>query len=203
MAGAFQMLRSNDLIWSRLVRRYFLGEDDHPNDMMSWNMDATRMPYKMHSEYLHNLFLENDLAEGRLLAGGRKISLADIHAPIFLIGTETDHIAPWHSVYKLVLLNPGRLTFVLTSGGHNAGVVSEPGHKHRHFRIFLRPQEANYTAPEDVLEQTPVQEGSWWLPWSAWLAAESGAAIPPPEMGHEAAGYPALEAAPGHYILQR
>jgi len=203
MAGAFQMLRSNDLIWSRLVRRYFLGEDDHPNDMMSWNMDATRMPYKMHSQYLRNLFLENDLAEGRLRAGGRELSIADIRAPVFLIGTETDHIAPWHSVYKFLLLNPGRLTFVLTSGGHNAGVVSEPGHKHRHFRLFLRLAEATYTAPEDFLAQTPVQEGSWWLPWAAWLAAESGPPAPPPETGHAPAGYPALGPAPGHYVLQR
>jgi polyhydroxyalkanoate synthase len=203
MAGAFEMLRSNDLIWSRLVRRYFLGEDDHPNDMMSWDMDATRMPYKMHSEYLHQLFLENDLAEGRLLAGGRKISLADIHAPVFLIGTETDHIAPWHSVYKFLLLNAAPLTFVLTSGGHNAGVVSEPGHKHRHFRMLVRPEEGFYTAPEDFLEQTPAQEGSWWLAWAAWLEQESGAPVAPPEMGHAESGYPALEAAPGHYVLKR
>ena len=102
MAGAFQMLRANELIWSHLVRRYYLGEDDHPNDMMSWNMDATRMPYRMHSEYLRQLFLDNDLAEGRMTAGGRKISLADIHLPVFVIGTETDHIAPWRSVYKFL-----------------------------------------------------------------------------------------------------
>jgi len=203
MAGAFQMLRSNDLIWSRLVRRYFLGEEDHPNDMMSWNMDATRMPYKMHSEYLHQLFLENDLAEGRFQAGGRKISIADIHAPVFLIGTETDHIAPWHSVYKFALLNPGDLTFVLTSGGHNAGVVSEPGHKHRHFRVLHRPEEGFYTAPEDFSEQTQPQEGSWWPAWTAWLREKSGAEMPPPEIGHAASGYPAREPAPGHYVLQR
>ncbi|MDE8343529.1 MAG: alpha/beta fold hydrolase, partial [Acidocella sp.] len=203
MAGAFQMLRSNDLIWSRLVRRYYLGEADHPNDMMSWNMDATRMPYKMHSEYLHKLFLDNDLAEGRLQAGGRKISVADIHVPFFVIGTETDHIAPWHSVYKIHLMNAGDITFVLTSGGHNAGVVSEPGHPHRHFHLQHRPPEGQYRAPEDWQAAAPLTEGSWWTPWVEWLAAHSGPLGVPPDMGNAAAGFPALDAAPGHYILQR
>jgi polyhydroxyalkanoate synthase len=171
--------------------------------MMSWNMDATRMPFRMHSEYLHTLFLHNDLAEGRLLAGGRKISLADIHLPIFLVGTETDHIAPWHSVYKLHLLHTGEITFVLTSGGHNAGVVSEPGHPRRHFRIGCRAAEGLYVAPEDWLAEVTAAEGSWWLPWSAWLAARSGTKVAPPEIGHAEAGYPALAPAPGQYIMQR
>ncbi|HQT63976.1 MAG TPA: alpha/beta fold hydrolase [Acidocella sp.] len=203
MAGAFQMLRSNDLIWSRLIRRYYLGEEDHPNDMMSWNMDATRMPFRMHSEYLHMLFLNNDLAEGRLLAGGRKISVADIHVPFFVIGTETDHVAPWRSVYKIHLLNSGDITFVLTSGGHNAGVVSEPLHPHRHYRLLHRAPEAHYHAPEDWQAQAPVTEGSWWRPWVEWLHARSGPAVEPPAMGNEPAGFPALEAAPGQYIFQR
>ncbi len=203
MAGAFEMLRSNDLIWSRLVRRYYLGEEDRPNDMMSWNADATRMPYRMHSEYLHTLFLQNDLAEGRLLAGGRKISIADIHLPVFLIGTETDHVAPWHSVYKFLLLNQGEITFVLTSGGHNAGVVSEPGHKNRHFRMALRPADGLYVGPEDWQAAALVTEGSWWEPWATWLTKRSGDRGPPPEMGCVEAGYKVLEAAPGTYVLER
>jgi polyhydroxyalkanoate synthase len=203
MAGAFEMLRSNDLVWSHLVRRYYLGEEDNPNDMMSWDADATRMPFRMHSEYLRRLFLHNDLAEGRLQAAGRHVSIADIHVPVFLIGTETDHIAPWHSVYKLHMLNNGDITFVLTSGGHNAGVVSEPGHKHRHFRLLRRPAEALYIPPDDWLEAAPLTEGSWWTAWAAWLAARSAALGPAPEMGHGPAGYQPLEAAPGKYILQR
>jgi polyhydroxyalkanoate synthase len=203
MAGAFQMLRANDLIWSRLVRRYYLGDEDHPNDMMSWNMDATRMPYKMHSEYLHHLFQENDLAEGRLMAGGRNVSIADIHLPIFAIGTETDHIAPWRSVYKLHLLNAGEITFVLTSGGHNAGVVSEPGHPHRHYRLARRRQDGFYLPPDEWMAREAVHEGSWWLPWTAWLAAQSGPKVPPPAIGNAKAGYAELAPAPGDYVLQR
>lgn len=203
MAGAFQMLNANDLVWSRLVRRYYLGEEDHPNDMLSWNMDATRMPFRMHSEYLHRLFLDNDFAEGRLTAGGRKISIGDIHVPIFAIGTETDHIAPWHSVHKLHLLNAGDITFVLTSGGHNAGVVSEPGHPRRHFRLLNRAPEGLYMDPDEWIAAAPSADGSWWTPWSAWLAAHSAPSTVPPGMGDAASGYPALEAAPGHYVLQR
>jgi polyhydroxyalkanoate synthase len=197
------MLRSNDLIWSRLVRRYYLGEQDQPNDMMSWDMDATRMPFRMHSEYLHRLFLKNELAEGRMKAGGRRVSIADIHAPVFLIGTETDHIAPWHSVYKFLLLNPGNVTFVLTSGGHNAGVVSEPGHKNRHYRMKLRPAEGIYTAPEEWQAEVPVTEGSWWEPWAAWLAKHSDDRGAPPEMGCAEAGYEVLADAPGTYVMVR
>ncbi len=203
MAGAFQMLRANELIWSHLVRRYYLGEADHPNDMMSWNMDATRMPYRMHSEYLRKLFLDNDLAEGRMLAGGRKISLADIHVPVFVIGTETDHIAPWHSVYKFLQLNAGDVTFVLTSGGHNAGVVSEPGHANRHFCLLERKAGDLFVPPEDWQDAALSRQGSWWEAWVGWLDAHSGAPAAPPDIGAPEAGFAAMEPAPGEYVLQR
>ena len=138
MGGAFQMLRSNDLVWSHAIRDYLLGEHDTPNDLMAWNADGTRLPARMHIEYLRGLFLDNDLAEGRFQVAGRPLALGDMKLPMFVVGTERDHIAPWHSVFKLHLLNDGELTFVLTSGGHNAGIVSEPGHPHRHFRIRVR-----------------------------------------------------------------
>ena len=203
MAGAFQMLRSNDLIWSRMIRRYFLGEDEHPNDLMAWNEDATRMPYRMHSEYLRHLFLHNDLAEGRLCAAGRPVSVGDIRAPCFVVGTERDHIAPWRSVHKLHLLNGGEITFVLTSGGHNAGIVSEPGHPHRHFRILERPEEGRYVAPGDWMEQARAEEGSWWPRWIDFLDAHSGAPQSPPPLGREEEGYPVLGNAPGRYVHER
>ena len=132
------MLRSNDLVWSHAIRDYLLGERDIPNDLMAWNADGTRLPARMHMEYLRRLYLDNDLAEGRFLVTGRPLALDDMKLPMFVVGAERDHIAPWHSVFKLHLQNDGELTFVLTSGGHNAGIISEPGHPHRHFRIRVR-----------------------------------------------------------------
>lgn len=197
MGGAFQLLRSRDLIWSRLVRSYWLGEEDQPNDLMVWNEDVTRMPARMHSEYLRRLFLHNDLAEGRYQVEGRPVALSDIHVPIFMVGTETDHVAPWHSVYKLHLLNAGEISFVLTSGGHNAGIVSEPGHPHRHFRLATRAPGDPYVGPDDWMARTPVRDGSWWPAWADWLAARSGAQDQaPPAMGK------AIADAPGGYVLE-
>ncbi|MQU09660.1 PHA/PHB synthase family protein, partial [Pseudomonas helleri] len=135
MAGAFQMLRSYDLLWSRLVNEYLLGERRPLNDLMAWNADLTRMPAKMHSQYLRRLFLNDDLSEGRYPVGGRPVSLGDLSLPMFSVGTVTDHVAPWRSVYKLHYLTSAEITFVLTSGGHNAGIVNEPGRPRRQYQV--------------------------------------------------------------------
>ena len=203
MAGAFQLLRSNDLIWSRIVKSYLLGQRETPNDLMAWNADATRMPYRMHSEYLRSLFLHNDLAEGRFEVEGRPVSLADISGPFFVVATETDHVAPWRSVYKLQLQNEGDITFVLTSGGHNAGIVSEPGHPHRHFRIRERLRGGHYIGPDEWAELAEPELGSWWPVWGNWLAEHSGPPVAPPGMGAAAQGFPPLDPAPGRYVLER
>ena len=202
MAGAFQMLRSNDLVWSRMIHSYLLGRPAPTSDLMTWNADGTRMPARMHGEYLRWMYLENRLAEGKMQVDGRPVSLADIKLPLFVVGTETDHVAPWHSVYKIHLLNDGEITFVLTSGGHNAGIVSEPGHPHRHFRIGGRPAEGNYIGPDEWLARTAPSDGSWWPRWVTWLDRHSKPAITPPAPGNAAAGYPVLCAAPGEYVLQ-
>jgi polyhydroxyalkanoate synthase subunit PhaC len=201
MGGAFQMLQSNDLIWSHAIRDYLLGEHDIPNDLMSWNADGTRLPARMHIEYLKGLFLDNDLAEGRFQVAGRPLALGDIKLPMFVVGTERDHIAPWHSVFKLHLLNDGELTFVLTSGGHNAGIVSEPGHPHRHFRIRARDAGARTLGSEEWQRETAPQDGSWWLEWSAWLERHSGNHVVPPPIG--APGSVPLCEAPGTYVRER
>jgi polyhydroxyalkanoate synthase len=110
MAGAFQMLRTNDLLWSRVIRDYLVGERAAPSDLMSWNADATRMPYRMHSEYLRQLFLNNDLAEGRYQVEGKPIALSDLHKPMFVVGTQRDHVAPWKSTYKVHFLANADIT---------------------------------------------------------------------------------------------
>ncbi|MDR3462713.1 MAG: alpha/beta fold hydrolase [Beijerinckiaceae bacterium] len=200
MAGAFTMLRSNDLVWAHAIRDYLLGEQDEPNDLMFWNADGTRLPARMHIEYLRHMFLNNDLAEGRFQAGGRPVEIEDIKLPIFVVSTEHDHIAPWRSVFKLHLLNSSDLTFVLTSGGHNAGIVSEPGHPRRHFRIGTREASARTRGPDEWQRDTPVQDGSWWLAWNDWLNLHSGPRIAPPAMGGPS--YAPLCDAPGTYVLE-
>ncbi|MFC3676366.1 PHA/PHB synthase family protein [Ferrovibrio xuzhouensis] len=201
MAGAFQILRSNDLIWSRIMKDYIAGERPPMNDLMAWNADQTRMPYRMHSEYLRRLFLDNDLAEGRFRVDGRPIALTDLRLPVFAVGTEHDHVAPWHSVFKIMRLTDTNVTFVLTSGGHNAGIVSEPGHPHRQYRLAHHDEHDAYIDPDRWLAETPTQTGSWWPAWADWLAAHSDGMVPPPPLGNAAAGYPALSAAPGEYVF--
>ncbi len=203
MAGAFQMLRSNDLIWSRMVTEYMLGERQPMFDLMAWNADATRMPYRMHAEYLRRLFLQNDLANGRYEVHSRPVALTDIRAPIFSVGTEKDHIAPWRSVYKIHLLSDTEITFVLTTGGHNAGIVSEPGHKGRHYRVHTAAEEEPYRDPDTWCASAEKKDGSWWPEWRAWLAARSGNKVKPPEMGNAEAGLPPLADAPGSYVFQK
>lgn len=202
MAGAFQMIRSNDLVWSRMVHDYLLGEREPMFDLMAWNADATRMPYRMHSEYLRSLFLNNDLAEGRYLVKDRPVSLTDIRVPMFAVSTERDHVAPWRSVYKVNLLADTEVTFVLTSGGHNAGIVSEPGHPGRIYRIGTRKERDTYIDPERWTAMTPPREGSWWEAWEAWLSKRSGVKSAPPQVGAPRKGYAPLDDAPGLYVMQ-
>ena len=203
MAGAFQMLRSYDLMWSRRVSEYLLGERRPMNDLMAWNADATRMPAKMHAQYLRRLFLDDDLSEGRYPVDGRPVSLGDIALPTFSVGTLTDHVAPWRSVYKLHYLSPAEITFVLTSGGHNAGIVSEPGRPRRSFRIATRPAGGNYVPPDPWIEATAPQAGSWWPAWAAWLRERSAAPVAPPSIGAPRKGCKPLDDAPGRYVLER
>lgn len=203
MAGAFQILRSNDLIFSRLLRTYLMGEREPMTDLTAWNADGTRMPYKMHSEYLRKLFLNNDLAEGRLKIDGRPVSLSDIHTPIFALGTERDHIAPWRSVYKIHRLTDADITFVLASGGHNGGVVSEPGREGRSYRVSAQPRDAPHRGPDRWLEEAETHEGSWWPEWVSWLETISGELTMAPSMGTETGDYQTSADAPGRYVLVR
>jgi polyhydroxyalkanoate synthase len=175
------------------------------NDLMAWNADATRLPARMHSDYLRNLFLHNDLAQSRYRVGGRPISLAEIKVPVFLVGTLTDHVAPWRSVYKLHYLTPAEITFVLTSGGHNAGIVSPPGHPRRHYQLLTTPAftgQANArNDPDRWLAEAPREQGSWWPAWHEWLRARSDDPVKPPRMGLH--GKRPMVDAPGRYVLEK
>lgn len=204
MAGAFQMLRSYDLLWSKMVQEYLMGDRRGMSDLMAWNADTTRMPARMHAEYLRRLFLNNDLAAGRYPVNGREVSLLRLSLPAFCVGTVNDHVAPWRSVYKLHHLTPTEITFVLTSGGHNAGIVSPPDHPRRRYQVATRGADGGHVmSPDEWQASAPLHEGSWWPEWLAWLKARSGAPVAPPALGAARKGYKPLEDAPGRYVHEK
>ncbi|MEX0406349.1 alpha/beta fold hydrolase [Aquibium sp. LZ166] len=202
MAGAFQMLRSQDLVWSRMVSEYLMGEKPRMNDLMAWNADATRMPYRMHSEYLRQLFLDNDLSQGRFRVEGRPVHVEDIAVPVFAVGTQTDHVAPWRSVFKITHLFDTDVDFVLTNGGHNAGIVAEPGHPHRRYQLLRYRHGDPHPDPASWTSDVAAVEGSWWPAWATWLHGHSGENVAARVAGGSPL-YPAICHAPGTYVLQK
>jgi polyhydroxyalkanoate synthase len=197
MAGSFQFLHSRDLVWTRQMREYLMGEREQPSDLMAWNADTTRMPARMHHEYLTTLYLHNELATSRYHVLGHTVSLRDIRQPVFLVGTERDHISPWRSVYKLHHLCDADVTFVLTHGGHNAGIISEPGHPQRNYRLAHRAAHGPSMEPERWLTTAKRHEGSWWPAWHRWLSRHSGALRPAKPVQTTAT----LGDAPGRYVM--
>jgi polyhydroxyalkanoate synthase len=201
MGGAFQMLRPRDLIWQPMIQSYVKGTRDPMIDLLAWNADGTRMPYRMHTEYLYRLYLDNELSTGRFPVHGEVVSLANITVPMFVVGTETDHVAPWKSVFKVGrLVRSNDYTFLLTSGGHNAGIVSGPVHPKRKHRVRSETPETVRLDAGDWFASVQPQNGSWWPVWQAWLASRSGERVLPPSMGNTATGYPVLGDAPGTYV---
>jgi polyhydroxyalkanoate synthase len=152
---------------------------------MAWNADATRLPYRMHSEYLRKLFLDNDFAEGRYIVEGRPISLSDFHTPMFVVGTLRDHVAPWKSTYKSHFQVDADVTYLLTSGGHNTGIVVPPTEARHSYRAKTKAVDAVYIGPDEWLKTAQPVEASWWLEWTKWLAARSGEPSEPPRIGIE------------------
>jgi len=205
MGGAFQLLRTYDLLWAPSIATYLKGERSAVNDLMSWNADGTRMAYRMHTDYLHQLYLNNDLAEGRYVANGAELSLSDITVPMFVVGTETDHVAPWRSVYKVgKLVRSADYTFCLTSGGHNAGIISGPQHPKRRHRVHTSKSGARLLSPDKYLEKVEPQPGSWWPTWARWLEERSSPRkVAPPAMGAPKEGLKPLGPAPGSYVLAK
>jgi polyhydroxyalkanoate synthase subunit PhaC len=198
MAGSFQLLRSYDMIWAKITQSYMKDTEKGMIDLLAWNSDATRMPYKMHSEYLEKLYLNNDLATGRFSIEGKHIALSNVNVPVFLVGTEKDHVAPWKSVYKMHLMIHQDIMCVLTSGGHNAGIVSEPGHAHRSYRMHHHKASEPYLGIDEWSHVAVKKEGSWWLAWNDWLVScDSKDKTNPAKLDSK------LPAAPGTYVLRR
>jgi polyhydroxyalkanoate synthase len=198
MASTFNMLRSNDLIWSFVVNNYLMGRDPFPFDLLHWNQDSTRMPATMHSFYLRNMYMQNKLREpGGIVLDGVPIDLGKISVPAFFASALEDHIAPWKATYSGPKLFGGKSRFVLSGSGHIAGMINPPvANKYGYFTNDALPDN-----PDDWLAGAKQNEGSWWTDWFAWLAPNLG-----PQVAARVPGkgkLKVIEAAPGSYAQMR
>jgi polyhydroxyalkanoate synthase len=196
MARTFTLLRANDLLFNYVASGWLRGESPPAFDILAWNADGTRMPARMHSQYLRAMYLENRLARGDLELAGTRLDLSRTTQDVYIVAAEEDHITPWRSCYASTQLLGGSKRFVLTSSGHIAGIVNPPGPKRRHWT------NAELSAdPEAWKLEADLHQGSWWEDWAAWIAERAGAQREPPPLGSER--YRALADAPGSYVLQR
>jgi len=193
MAGTFDMLRANDLIFNYAVSNWLMGQDPPAFDILAWNGDSTRMPAAMHSFYLRCLYLRNELARGEMELAGQQLALSDVTNHTYVVGAVNDHIVPWHASYKTCGLLGGTVRYVLSSGGHIAGIVNPPGPK----AWFETADHARADADEWRAAAT-THSGSWWEDWTAWAQTRAGDCVKPPAVG--SAQYPPLGDAPGDYI---
>lgn len=194
MAQTFNLLRSRDLIWNYVVNNYLLGREPPVFDLLYWNADATRMPEAMHLFYLKECYLQNNLAEGRMVLGGEKLDLSRIKIPVYLQSSRDDHIAPYRSVYKGLKLFGGKVKFIIAGSGHIAGVINPPAaNKYQFWTNDQTPDN-----PEDWLATASEHKGSWWPDWERWLRAKSGKKVPARHPGDGALCV--LEDAPGSYV---
>ncbi len=195
MASTFNMLRSNDLIWNYVVNNYLLGREPMPFDILFWNADATRLPSAMHVFYLRECYLENKLAEGRMVLGGEELHLKDVKVPVYLQSSREDHISPYNSVYKATKLFGGPVRFICAGSGHIAGVINPPAAgKYNHWTNDDLPE-----TPDKWFEGATDHKGSWWPDWEQWLSEKSGGLVPARKPG--SGKLKVLEDAPGSYVL--
>src|SRR3954462_1890991 len=200
MSNMFNLLRSNDLIWSNVVNNYLLGNKPPAFDLLYWNADGTRMTRAAHSWYLRNTYLENNLIKpGEITLKGVPIDLGRNRLDTYAVGAEKDHIVPWDAAWRITQLFGGDVRFVLASSGHIAGVINPPGGKGNYWTREIK--DADASSPEQWLQSAAKHEGSWWPDWSAWLTARSGEKGKPPSMGSKR--HPPLEDAPGMYVLEK
>lgn len=200
MATTFRLLRANSLIWHYMVHGWLYGEPLPPSDVLYWNMDCTRMAARMHEFTLRELYLDNNMVKPNTLRiGGVPIDLATIHAPLYQVGAEDDHITPWRQTFRINGHVTGEKRFVLTSSGHILGIVNPPiTPPHRHFSVGRAHR--GETA-ETWLASAERHEGTWWEDWTQWLGERCGAPGVPPPLTSKT--HPKLADAPGTYVLER
>ncbi len=200
MAATFRLLRSNSLIWHYVVNGWLYGEQPAPHDVLYWNMDTTRMPYRMHEFYLREMYLKNGLMKPNTLTiAGEPIDLVRVHQPLYQVATEDDHIAPWRQTFRLNGWVTGHKRFVLSSSGHILGIVNPPvTPPKRRYRVGPAHRGQAADAWADTAE---AHAGTWWEDWRGWLAEYCGEPGAPPPLATK--DFPKLADAPGTYVLER
>ncbi len=201
MGSTFNMLRANDLIWSFAVNNYLLGKDPFPFDLLYWNGDTTNMPVRMHMDYLRECYQLNNLAKGKMVLGGEALAMGKIKIPVYMQSSQTDHIAPYPSIYRGAKLYGGPVRFMMAGSGHIAGVINHPDA--RKYQHWLN-SEADGNLPETVEEwQQGATEhaGSWWPDWHQWLSKKSGRKVPARKPGD--GELKPIEDAPGSYVKMK
>jgi len=199
MADTFNALRSNDLIWSFFVSNYLMGKSPPAFDLLFWNADQTRMPKRLHMDYLRSMYGKNLLAKGEFTIGGETVDLTKVTIPLYFQASREDHIAPWKSTYAATQLYKGPIRFVLSASGHIAGVVNPP--RNKKYQHWLNETGKNPPTLAEWQAGATEFPGSWWHDWDKWLSALSGPKVPARVPG--AGGLPALEDAPGSYVKVR
>jgi polyhydroxyalkanoate synthase len=202
-AKSFSALNANALTWGPMIQRYYLGQETTLFDIMAWNTDLTRVPAKLHYECMKSMFVRNEIAEDKFRLFGDKVHLSQLKIPLFFVATTTDHVAPWASVYKIHRLAPyADLCFCLTSGGHNAGIVSGAENPRRSYRLSQRQAGDPFRHPDDFLSEEVEIIGSWWPAWSNWLSSQcSGERVAPKPGGSGKDKLHILGDAPGEYVF--
>jgi polyhydroxyalkanoate synthase len=197
MAHTFDALRANDLVFSYVVNNWLLGKKPPAFDLLVWNKDSTRMPAKMHSQYLRSCYLHNEFASGEFEIDGQKLEPGKVDIDTYVLAAVDDHIVPWVSAYKTAQLLGGNNRFVLSTSGHIAGIVNPPGPKPKHWTNDDIPAE-----PEDWKAGAQLQDSTWWDDWTKWIAGQGGPQVAPPRrLGSKE--HPPIEPAPGSYVRAR
>jgi len=200
MAGTFNLLRANDLVWSFVINNYLMGKQPFPFDLLFWNSDSTRMPYKMHSFYLRSMYMGNLLREpGGITLAGVPIDLSKVTTPSYFVSTAEDHIAPWRGTYLGATVLGGPVRFVLGGSGHIAGIINPPSAQK--YGYWTHPAKALPANPDDWMAGAVQHTGSWWTDWQAWVTGLDAAQVPArdPAKGK----LKSLEPAPGSYAMLR
>jgi len=193
MAGTFDLLRANDLIFNYVVSNWLMGKQPPAFDILAWNSDSTRMPAAMHSFYLRSCYVRNQLARGEMELAGQRLDLKDVDQDLYIVAAINDHIVPWTSSYATIKHVSGNARFVLSSGGHIAGIVNPPGPKGWYLTADDNPD-----SPQQWRAASARHQGSWWEDWAWWAGERAGEQVDPPSLGSDR--YPVLGDGPGDYV---